>query len=60
MRAELPLITGLTPYVRFGDVVGPLCALLTALAVAFALLRRRRPEQRVGVELAPREPEGLV
>ena len=41
VRADLPLLTGLTPYVRAGDVVGPLTALLTAAVMVFLVARRR-------------------
>ena len=45
VRDDLPLVEGLTPYMRFGDVVGPSAALLTTLVVAWLVAsaaRRRR------------------
>ena len=44
VRADLPLLEGRTPYVRVGDVLGPLCALLTLAAVVGLLVRRRTGE----------------
>jgi apolipoprotein N-acyltransferase len=45
VRDELPLLTGITPFVRFGDLVGPLTALLTVMAVvALWLWRRTSPD----------------
>jgi apolipoprotein N-acyltransferase len=42
VRADLPLVEGNTPYVRTGDVVGPLAGLLAFLAVGFLLWSSRR------------------
>lgn len=46
VRADLPLLTGTTPFVRLGDLVGRGSAALSALGVlglSIAALRRRRP-----------------
>jgi apolipoprotein N-acyltransferase len=42
VRDELPLLDGLTPYVRVGDLAGPLSGLLTAAAMALVVVRRRQ------------------
>jgi len=39
---ELPLMTGLTLYVRHGEVLGPLCLILAILGGGAAWLRNRR------------------
>ena len=44
VRADLPLVDEPTPYIRTGDVVGPLSGLVTLLAVGWLLVRRRRGE----------------
>jgi apolipoprotein N-acyltransferase len=41
VRDDLPLLTGLTPYVRFGDLLGPLGALATLFSAGL-LVRWRR------------------
>lgn len=51
VRDDLPLVDGFTPYVRFGDVVGPVSALATGLVGVVLLihgLRRRREESGAG------------
>jgi apolipoprotein N-acyltransferase len=45
VRDELPLLTGITPFVRFGDLVGPLSAVMTLAAVALLVVRRRRDRE---------------
>ena len=42
VRRDLPLVTAQTVYVRVGDVVGPLCAVLTLLLLLVGALGRRR------------------
>lgn len=42
VRADLPLVDGDTLFVRTGDVIGPLCALLTLLLLGLLLGLRRR------------------
>jgi apolipoprotein N-acyltransferase len=39
---ELPLMKGLTLYVRSGEILGPVCLVLALLAGAYAWLRRRK------------------
>ena len=42
VRDDFPLMDGETLFVRTGDVIGPLCALLTLVALGLLLVRRRR------------------
>ena len=45
-RVEIPLVTGLTPFLRTGDWVRPLTMLLSAAAaLALTLMRRRTPPE---------------
>ena len=44
VRADLPLVDGTTPYMRFGDWVGPLSGLLTFLGVAWLVVSPRRTQ----------------
>ncbi len=46
VRADLPLVDGSTPYLRFGDVVGVGSRLLAALAAAWLAVDRRRVRRR--------------
>ena len=42
VRGDLPLVDGVTPYVRVGDVVGPLSVAFTLLALVGLIWRRKR------------------
>lgn len=42
VRADLPLLVGMTPYVRIGDVIGPASALLSLAGLVLLVVRRRR------------------
>jgi apolipoprotein N-acyltransferase len=42
VRADLPLVDGRTPYMRFGDVVGPVSMLLALAGLLWLAVDRRR------------------
>ena len=39
---ELPLMKGLTLYTRIGEILGPVCLIISLLAGAWAWVRKRK------------------
>ena len=52
VRHDFPLTGGQTFFVRTGDVIGPLCALLTLIALGLCVARRRQQRDAQMAEVA--------
>lgn len=43
IKATIPLVQGTTPFVRYGDLVSPTAALLSAMLLLWSVVTRQRP-----------------